>query len=302
MDAAPLHVVYEECRKEAERLGVLVTGSEVVGLVPERSLLEAGRYYLDRQGKSPSAPRRDLVAAAVLSLGLNACGPFDAEKKVIERRLPAKAPLASLTVAGLVEEVSRDSPAPGGGSVAALAGSLGAGLAAMVDALTAAKPRLRERRAEMASHGQKAHELRERLLEAVDRDAEAFDAVLAALRLPKGTEAERAARELAVARASAAAAEVPLATLRACREAAAEARFAVERGSPASITDAGVGALAALAGAEGAAMNVLVNLRGADPSAAAPTRAEVERLRREVREDAEAAVRRVFEELERPAR
>ena len=296
--ATPVHVVYEACREEAEKLGVVVTGSEVVGLVPEDALLAAGRYYLERQGRSTSVPRRDQVTTARQSLGLDSVAPFDPDMKVVEYRLPRCSPLMDLSAACLVEEVSRDTVAPGGGSVAALAGALGAGLASMVDAITAGKPRLRDKRKAMLEHGAAAHALRERLVDAVDRDTEAFNCVITAMRMPKATEEERAVRSQAIQDAYKEAANVPLTTLRDCRRALAEARFAAEKGHAASISDAGVGALAAFAGVEGAAMNVLINLKDiTDEAYVKDLRTEVEQLRVESREDVDAVTKLVFAKI-----
>ena len=196
--ATPLHVVCETVREEAAKLGLLVTGSEVVGLLPLEPLVEAGRYYLRRAGKSGGAPETDLVETAVQSLGLDSVAPFEPGKKIVEYAVRAPAPLVSRRVESFADEVSADSPAPGGGSVAALAGSLGAALTAMVANLTVGKKGYEESWKaldELAVHAQDdkvAASCRR------GRDTDAFNGVLAAQKLPKATDDEKAARTAAI--------------------------------------------------------------------------------------------------------
>ncbi len=258
--ATPLHVVYETVREEAEKLGLAVTGSEVVGLLPLEPLVEAGRFYLRRAGKSGGAPESDLVETAVQTLGLDSVAPFDAGKKVVEYAVRVPSPLVSRTVTSFADEVSAESPAPGGGSVAALAGGLGAALAAMVANLTVGKKGYEDAWKDLDALALRAQGVKERLLRAVDEDTAAFNDVLAAQKLPKGTEEEKRTRAEAVQAGYRSATLVPLSTAEACLEAARVSEIAADLGNKASVTDAGVGALLAAAGAEGAVLNVLINL------------------------------------------
>ena len=257
---SPLHVVFEAAREEAERLGLIVTGSELVGLTPLEPMIEAGRFYLRKQGRSAGVPERELVEMAVRSLGLDQLAPFDPGKKIIEYQFRKAGPLASLAVDRFVDEVSTDSPAPGGGSVAALAGSLASALAAMVANLTVGKKGYEAVWDELAALAERAQAVKAQLVRAIDEDTEAFGGVLAAMRLPKGTPEQQAARDDAVERAYQDATRVPLATARLCLEALALAAEAAAKGNASSASDAGVAALVARAGAEGAGLNVLTNL------------------------------------------
>lgn len=256
----PLHEVFETTREEAAKLGLLVTGSELVGLTPLEPLVEAGRYYLRKQGRSPGLPERELVELAVQSLGLAQLSPFDPDKRIIEYAVRMPAPLVSMTVERFVDEVSSNSPAPGGGSVAALAGSLGAALAAMVANLTVGKAGYESAWTSASALAERAQALKAALLAAVDDDTKAFDDVLAAMRLPKATDTEKSARSAAIAVAYEKATSVPLATARLCLQAIELAEEAAVTGNRNSASDAGVGALLAKAGLESAILNVRINL------------------------------------------
>ena len=256
----PLHQVYETAREEAAKLGLLVTGSELVGLTPLEPLVEAGRYYLRKQGRSTGLPERELVELAVQSLGLAQLSPFDPDKRIIEYAVRMPGPLVSMTVERFVDEVSSSSPAPGGGSVAALAGSLGAALAAMVANLTVGKAGYESAWESSSVLAERAQTLKAKLLAAVDDDTRAFDEVLAAMRLPKATDAEKKARADAIAAAYEKATAVPLATACMCLEAIDLAAQAAATGNRNSASDAGVGALLARAGVESAILNVRINL------------------------------------------
>jgi glutamate formiminotransferase/formiminotetrahydrofolate cyclodeaminase len=276
----PLHVVYETTREEAARLGLVVTGSELVGLTPLAPLVEAGRYYLRKQGRSTGLPERELVELAVQSLGLSQLSPFDPDKRIIEYAVRVPGPLVSMTVERFVDEVSANSPAPGGGSVAALAGSLGAALAAMVANLTVGKKGYESAWESSSALAERAQAIKAQLLAAVDEDTRAFDDVLAAMRLPKGSDAEKSARSDAIAAAYEKATSVPLATAKLCLAALELAEQAAASGNRNSASDAGVGALVARAGLESALLNVRINLpsvrEGAFKSA---TVAEIAELR-----------------------
>ncbi len=256
----PLHVVFETTREEAAKLGLVVTGSELVGLTPLEPLVEAGRYYLRKQGRSTGLPERELVELAIQSLGLAQLSPFDPDKRIIEYAVRVAAPLVSMTVDRFVDEVSSNSPAPGGGSVAALAGSLGAALAAMVANLTVGKAGYESAWASSSALAERAQALKAALLAAVDEDTKSFDEVLAAMRLPKGTEEEKGARATAIAAAYEKATAVPLTTARLCLQALELAEQAAVTGNRNSASDAGVGALLAKAGLDAAVLNVRINL------------------------------------------
>lgn len=256
----PLHEVFETTREEAAKLGLAVTGSELVGLTPLAPLVEAGRYYLRRQGRSSGLPERELVELAVQSLGLSQLSPFDPDKRIIEYAVRVPGPLVSITVERFADEVSSSSPAPGGGSVAALAGSLGAALAAMVANLTVGKAGYEAAWESSSRLAERAQSLKAALLSAVDDDTTAFDGVLAAMRLPKATDEDQRARAAAIADAYEQATAVPLATARLCLQAIELAEQAAVSGNRNSASDAGVGALLAKAGLEAAILNVRINL------------------------------------------
>jgi glutamate formiminotransferase / formiminotetrahydrofolate cyclodeaminase len=288
-----LHTVFETVKEEAEKRGLSVCGSELVGLVPLEPLLEAGRHYLRRMGKSPGAPERELVELAVTTLGLDSVAPFDPKKKIIDYVARSAAPLAAMGVDAFIDEVSSDSPAPGGGSVSALAGSLGAALAAMVANLTVGKKGYEAQWQAMSELALRAQSVKDKLVRAVDEDTDAFNAVMEAMKLPKGTEAEKAAREAALQAGYKAAVAVPLATAEACNEALELALQSVA-GNRNSASDAGVAALMARAGAHGAALNVLINLGSVrDGEYAGRMRARVAILRARADELCDEAVRKV---------
>ncbi len=247
--------VLEATRRMAAERGLVVTGSEIVGLVPYQALLKAGQRYLRAQGKSPFVPVADVLENAVFSMGLADVAPFEVEKKVIG--LPRTYPkgLMAMTGAAFVDEVSRDTPAPGGGSIAALAGALGAALASMVANLTqTGAPELRQ----AAEAAQKA---KDALVLAVDEDTDAFTAYMEARRLPAGTPEEKALRERAMQDGLKLAVEVPLNTARTCYAAMEASELAMHHGNPASITDTMVGFTIAFAGVRGGIWNVLINLK-----------------------------------------
>lgn len=273
----PPHRVLEAARALAVDRGLVVTGSEIVGLVPFPALEQAGRFYLTRQGKSPFVPVQDLLESAVFSMGLADVSPFDIEKKVLGLPKVHAAGLAALSVRDLVTEVSRDTPAPGGGSIAALAGALGAGLAAMVANLSKARDAAAE--AALRAAAETAHRVKDGLVLAVDEDTDAFNAYLEARRLPQVTAEARTAREAAMQAGLKVAVQVPLATAEASLEAMAAAEAALAHGNPASLTDALVGLQAAFAGVRGGLWNVLINLKDiTDATFAASMRARCDAL------------------------
>lgn len=254
----PLHEVFEVVCEEARQRGLIVTGSELVGLTPIEPLLAAGRHFLGRQGKPRAAADRDLVSMAVTSLGLSQLTPFDPEAKIIEYCMREPRPLVAESVDRFVDEIASASPAPGGGSTAALLGALGAALAAMVAQLAAGKS---EAALEASTKvGERAHHVKARLVDAIDADAAAFRAVMDATRMPRGSVERDTARACALDAAAERATLVPLESARLCAEAAEAALDAARLGHRPSASDAGVAALAARAGAEAAALNVAINL------------------------------------------
>jgi glutamate formiminotransferase/formiminotetrahydrofolate cyclodeaminase len=260
LDTTPLHAAFDACDESARRRGLRVTGSELVGLVPKQTILEAGRHYLRRMERSCGVPEADLVHTALRTLGLSEVAPFDPKEKIIEEILAPERPLASLTVQGFADETSRDSAAPGGGSVAALVGALAAALAAMVANLPHPKNDYEQVREELQEVSVQAQTLKQRLIDAIDEDTWAFQQLMQASRSGDSDRQRRATLH---------AAEVPLGVAEACPEIADLCRRARQLGMPASASDAGVGAGMSRAAAAGAAMNVYINLRDmADDEAA----------------------------------
>jgi glutamate formiminotransferase/formiminotetrahydrofolate cyclodeaminase len=258
LDLTPLHIVFETCAERAQARGMRVTGSEIVGLVPLSVLLEAGRFYLQRMERPTGVPESSLIHTAVRSLGLGEVKPFDPTERIIEYRLARPTALASMTVRGFVDELSSNSPAPGGGSVSALAGSMAAALASMVAVLSYEKKGFEERQADLDRIAIRGQQLKDHLLAAVDLDTAAFDRLLAAMRLPK----EDPHRERALVEATVNATEVPLGVLERCPEVIELCREIARIGLQASLSDAGVGVQMARAAAAGAYQNVCINLSG----------------------------------------
>ena len=258
-----VHEVVDACRELARERGLQVTGTECVGLIPWEALRASGEHYLAQQGSSRGVPVSDVVDTAVQSLGLDDVAEFDPAKAVLG--LPSTdGPLASMPVNAFADEVSRSTPAPGGGSVAALAGSLAASLGSMVANLTHTKKGMEEQRDEMEQVAVALQGVKDDLLRAVDADTDAFGDVLTAMRMPKDTDEQRAARDAAVQEGYKRATSVPLRTAQLCLEALRHCRTMAAKGLPASITDAGVGALMARAGVLGAVYNVRINLPSID--------------------------------------
>ena len=254
------HTVLEEGRRLAAERGLVITGSEIVGLVPFQCLLASGRHYLKAMGKSTGVPTADILQTAVFSMGLGDVSPFEVEKKVLG--LPTHDPkaLVSMPIHAFTDEVSRDTPAPGGGSIAALAGSLGAALASMVANLAQGGPDA-EKDAKLIALAEQAQLLKDRLMVAVDADTNAFNAFMDARRLPDGTPEQKAVRHAAMQAGLKLAIDVPLDTAKASYAALELAGEASKLGKVASITDAAVGAQMAFAGVRGGIWNVVINLK-----------------------------------------
>ncbi|MDE2133283.1 MAG: glutamate formimidoyltransferase [Alphaproteobacteria bacterium] len=254
--------VLEAARKLAAARGLVVTGSEIVGVVPFEALFEAGRAYLEAQGKCAFVPVGDVLQAAVFSLGLTDVAPFEIAKKVIGMPKTYPGGLADMACRDFVDEVSRATPAPGGGSIAALAGSLGAALASMVANLTQGKAAGEAAEQELLAVAEKAQRIKDALLLAVDEDTSAFNAYMEARRLPAGSAEEKALRAAKMQEGLKLAIEVPLRTARLSYEAMEIAAAAMRHGNPNSITDAMVGFTIAFAGVRGGIWNVFINFKG----------------------------------------
>jgi glutamate formiminotransferase/formiminotetrahydrofolate cyclodeaminase len=297
----PPHLVFDEAVKVAEKFGLRVTGSELVGLIPKEALLLAGRYYQDKQGKSPGVPEEELIRMAVLSLGLGDVAPFDPEKKIIEYQFKESADsLLRLNLRQFVNELSLDSPTPGGGSTAALCGALSAALASMVANLTVGKKGYEGAEQEMKDAAVKAQALKDELLRAVDEDTRAFNKVMAAFRLPKATAEQTKEKEAAVEKASKEATLVPLAVLEKSIPLLELAKIVAVKGNKNSLSDAGVAGLAAEAAAEGAFYNVKINLPGIqDESFIKETKEKADSLVKKVKELGEELRRLVGGELDK---
>lgn len=260
IDATPLHVAFEEVSRAAAARGLRVTGAEIVGLVPKRVLVEAGRFYLEKQQRSLGIPEEEIVRIAVKSMSLDDLKPFNPKEKVIEYLMDdGKAGLTGMTVRAFTEETASESAAPGGGSISACMGAFGAALATMVANLSAHKRGWDSRWKEFSDVAEKGQQLVTRLLGLIDEDTAAFNRIMDVFSMPKGTAEEKAARDKALEEATLYAAQVPLMTMEAALEALPLALEMARSGNPASASDAGVAALAATAGIRGAALNVRIN-------------------------------------------
>ena len=302
IDVTPLHVAFEEVCRAAAARGLRVTGTEIVGLVPKRVLLEAGRYYLERQQRSLGVSEEEIMHIAVKSMSLDDLRPYNPKEKVIEYLMEDEAEKAAaerlvrLSVKDFAKETASESPAPGGGSVSAAMGALGAALATMVANLSAHKRGWDERWKEFSNVAEQGQALIDELVKLVDEDTAAFNRIMDALGLPKGTPEEKAARAAALEGATLYAASVPLKTMEASLKALPLALEMASKGNPASASDAGVAALAASAAIRGAALNVRINAAGlADKSAAAPLLARAQAILSE----AAALERQVLDEVDK---
>ena len=257
----PVHVAFDEVCRRAEKRGIRVTGSELVGLVPLNAMLEAGRYFLRKQQRSTGVSDRELIKIAVKSMGLDELGPFVPEDKVIEYQLHKdnQKGLAALSLQGFMEETASESPAPGGGSVSAYIGSLGIALGTMVANLSSHKRGWDDRWEEFSDWADRGKAIQEQLLRLVDEDTVAFKRILDAFGLPKSTAGEQAVRKRAIEEATLGAIEVPFRVMKSAFEGYEVIEAMVDKGNPNSISDAGVGALAIHACLEGAWLNVQIN-------------------------------------------
>ena len=265
ISVTPLHVAFDEVCRKADARGVRVTGTEIVGLVPKRALVEAGKYFLRKQHRSVGIAEEEIVRLAVKSMGLDDLKPFKPEEKVIEYLLEAqveKKRLIDMTCKGFAEETASESPAPGGGSISAYMGALGAALGTMVANLSSHKAGWDDRWEEFSDWAEKGQTVMQELLHLVDEDTAAFNRIMAVFAMPKSTDEEKAARSAALQEATLYATEVPLRTMRAALAVFPIVRAMAEEGNPNSVSDAGVGALAARSAAFGARLNVRINAAG----------------------------------------
>lgn len=290
INTTPLHVAFDEVCRAASARGLRVTGTEIVGLVPKRTLIEAGRYFLEKQQRSTGISEEEIIKIAVKSMGLDDLKPFNPSEKVIEYLIEdedeaaAREKLVRMTCKGFAYETASESPAPGGGSISAYMGALGAALGTMVANLSSHKPGWDARWKEFSDWADKGQALLGKLLALVDEDTAAFNRIMAALGMPKGSDEEKKARAEALEAATLYATEVPLKTMKAALDVFPLVRAMASEGNPNSVSDAGVGALAARSAVLGAQLNVRINAAGLADRAAA------ERLCAEAAEIAAAAV------------
>ncbi len=266
INVTPVHVAFDESSKAAAARGVRVTGSELVGLIPLGAMLDAGRYFLKKQQRSTGISDRELIKIATKSLGLDDLHPFKPEEKIIEYAIAARgshaAKLVDRTLTGFVHETASESPAPGGGSVAATMGAMGAALATMVANLSAHKRGWDDRWEEFSDWAEKGKALHDELLGLIDEDTEAFNAIMTAFGLPGTTHDEETARAEAIEDATKHAIEIPFRVMQVAYASMAVSKAMAETGNPNSISDAGVGAIAARSGVMGAYLNVKINASG----------------------------------------
>ena len=288
IEATPLHIAYDEVTRAAAARGLRVTGAEIVGLVPKKVLIDAGKYYLEKQQRSLGITEDEIMKIAVKSMSLDDLKPFDPREKVIEYLMEdpeekaARERLVSMTVKGFAEETASESPAPGGGSVAANMGALGAALSTMVANLSSHKRGWDDRWKEFSDWAEKGQAVMSELISLIDEDTAAFDRIMAAFSLPKGTEEEKAARAQAIEDATLYASQVPLRTMKASFKVFEVARAMAADGNPNSVSDAGVGALAARSAVLGAQLNVKINAVGLkDKERAGALIAEADEIARE---------------------
>lgn len=261
-NATPLHVAFEEVRKKADARGIRVTGTEIVGLVPKKTLIDAGKYFLAKQQRSLGIDEPEIIKIAIKSMGLDDLKPFIPEEKVIEYLIEKDnktEKLVDMTCTGFANETASESPAPGGGSISAYMGSLGAALGTMVANLSSHKPGWDERWEEFSQWAEKGQKLKDELLWLVDEDTHSFNLIMDAFGMPKSNEVEKAARKQAIQNATKYAIEVPFKTIQRSFDVFEICAAMIEKGNPNSVTDAGVGVLCARAAVMGAYLNVKIN-------------------------------------------
>jgi glutamate formiminotransferase/formiminotetrahydrofolate cyclodeaminase len=269
INITPLHIAFDEVCKKATERGIRVTGSELVGLVPLKSLLDAGKYFLQKQQRSIGVSEKELIKIAIKTMGLDELGPFKPEERIIEYLLKDKADskLVSMTLTDFADETASESPAPGGGSISAYVGSLGISLATMVANLSSHKKGWDERWEEFSVWAEKGQKIKDELTKLVDLDTASFNKIMSAFGLPKGTDEEKTARKQAIQDATKYAIEVPFKVMQLSYDSLSIIKAMAEIGNPNSVSDAGVGALCARSAVMGAFMNVRINASGYDDKA-----------------------------------
>ena len=267
INATPLHKAFDEVCRAAQARGLRVSGTEIIGLLPKRSLIEAGKYFLEKQQRSTGIPEAEIMKIAIKSMGLEDLRPFDVREKVIEfliedeEEKARKERLVRMSCKAFAEETSSESPAPGGGSISAYMGALGAALACMVANLSAGKRGWESRWKEFSDWAEEAQQLMRELLALVDEDTAAFNRLMGAMRMPKSSPEQIEERDAAIEAATLYAGEVPLRTMKTAVKAFPLLRRMAEEGNPNSVSDAGVGALAARSAVLGAQLNVKINAK-----------------------------------------
>ena len=266
INITPVHIAFDEVCRKADARGIRVTGSELVGLIPLKAMLDAGKYFLKKQKRSVGVSEKELIRIAVISMGLDELAPFKPEEKIIEYMLQDKNDrrLVSMPLNDFADETASESPAPGGGSIAAYVGSLGVSLATMVANLSSHKKGWDERWEEFSNWAEKGQQFKDELLRLVDADTKAFNGIMNAMSLPKGTDEEKAARKQAMNEATKVAIEVPFQVMKLSYDSMEVIKAMAEVGNPNSVSDAGVGALCARSAVMGAFMNVRINASGYD--------------------------------------
>lgn len=264
INVTPVHIAFDEVCRKAEARGIRVTGSELVGLIPLHALLDAGKYFLRKQQRSVGVSESELIKIAVKSLGLDELGPFKPEERIIEYLLKDKADskLVSMTLTAFADETASESPAPGGGSISAYMGAIGAALGTMVANLSSHKRGWDDRWEEFSGWAEKGQKYQSELIRLVDEDTKAFNVIMASFGLPKGNDEEKAARTKAIQDATKYATEVPFRVMQAAYNSMEVMKAMAEVGNPNSVSDAGVGALAARSAVMGAFLNVKINAAG----------------------------------------
>jgi glutamate formiminotransferase/formiminotetrahydrofolate cyclodeaminase len=285
INITPVHVAFDEVCKKAESRGIRVTGSELVGLVPLKALLDAGKYFLRKQKRSTGISDKELIHIAVKSLGLDELGPFEPEKRIIEYLLHDKSQsrLVNMNLTAFADETASESPAPGGGSISAYIGALGVSLGTMVANLSSHKKGWDERWEEFSNHAESGQRYKNELLRLVDEDTHAFNKIMAAFGLPKSTDEEKNIRTEAIQHATRYAIEIPFRVMKLSLESMNVIKAMAETGNPNSVSDAGVGALCARSAVMGAHLNVKIN------SSSLTDKAYVEKTLKEAAEITEKA-------------
>jgi glutamate formiminotransferase/formiminotetrahydrofolate cyclodeaminase len=264
INVTPVHIAFDEVCKKANERGIRVTGSELIGLIPLRCMLDAGRYFLIKQQRSIGVSERELIKIAIKSLGLDELAPFHPEERIIEYLLEdaSLSPLVKMNLKDFADETASESPAPGGGSISAYVGALGVSLGTMVANLSAHKPGWDDRWETFSACAEKGQHYKNQLLKMVDEDTNAFNKIMTAFSLPKSTEEEKAERSKMIQEATTYATEVPFKVMDLCYRSMEVIKEMAETGNPNSITDAGVGAICASAAISGAFLNVKINASG----------------------------------------